>query len=70
MEELTIEQGFEEIEAILKKMESREISLEESFALYQRGMEQLKRCNDKIQKVEKQVMMLNEEGELEPLDEE
>lgn len=70
MEELTIEQGFEEIEAILKKMESREISLEESFALYQRGMEQLKLCNDKIQKVEKQVMMLNEEGELEPLDEE
>ena len=70
MEELTIEQGFAQIEEILAKMESREISLEESFRLYQKGMEQLKLCNDKITRVEKQVMQLNENGHLEPLDEE
>ena len=70
MEELTIEQGFAQIEEILAKMESREISLEESFQLYQKGMEQLKLCNDKITRVEKQVMQLNENGHLEPLDEE
>lgn len=70
MEEMTIEQGFEKIESILEKMESREISLEESFLLYQQGMQQLKICNEKIAQVEKQVMQLNESGGLEPLDEE
>lgn len=70
MEEMTVEQGFEKIEEILKRMESREISLEESFSLYQQGMQQLKICNEKIQQVEKQVMKLNENGGLEPLDEE
>lgn len=70
MEEMTIEQGFEKIEEILQKMESREIPLEESFALYQQGMRQLKACNEKIEQVEKQVLQLNENGELEPLDEE
>ncbi len=70
MEEMTIEQGFEQIDAILQKMESREISLEESFELYEQGMKQLRICNDKIDKVEKQVMMLNEAGQMVPLDEE
>ena len=39
------------------------VSLEDSFALYKDGMELLKVCSDKIDKVEKQVLVL-EEGQL------
>lgn len=32
------------------------------FAYYYRGMELLKTCNDKIDRVEKQIQVLDEEG--------
>lgn len=51
-------------------MESRDIPLEESFGLYEEGMKLLKFCNERISRVEKQVMKLDEDGRLKPLDEE
>ena len=47
----------------IKKMEEGEISLEESFQLYHQGMDMLKACNSKIDKVEKKMLLLDEEGE-------
>ena len=46
-----------------KEMEDGEISLEESFRLYHQGMDMLKACNSKIDKVEKKMLLLDEEGE-------
>ena len=59
--ELTIEETFKELESVLERMETQEISLEESFACYEKGMKLVKYCNDKIDKVEKQIMVLSEE---------
>ena len=59
--ELTIEETFKELESVLDRMETQEISLEESFACYEKGMKLVKYCNDKIDKVEKQIMVLSEE---------
>lgn len=64
MEELTLEEGFEKLDEILAALESREITLEDSFSTYAKGMELLKKCNDKIDMVEKKVQLINEEGEL------
>ena len=50
--ELTIEQSFAEIEEILNKLESNEVTLEDSFLLYQSGMQQIKHCNDLMNAVE------------------
>ena len=47
----------------MEKLEEGETSLEESFRLYQKGMEMLKSCNDKSDAVEKQVLILEEHGE-------
>ena len=41
------------MDGIVEKLESRDISLEESFTLYQKGMELLKQCSSKIDRVEK-----------------
>lgn len=41
-QETTIEESLKELDDIVEKLESREISLEESFTMYQKGMELLK----------------------------
>ena len=67
--ELTIEQSFAEIEEILNKLESNEVTLEDSFLLYQSGMQQIMHCNDLMNAVEQKVQMLNSNGELETFEE-
>ena len=62
--EQTLEQAFEKLEDMIGKLEQEDISLEESFQLYKEGMKLIKSCNDKIDKVEKEVLKLNENGEL------
>ena len=55
-------------EELIGQLEAEDISLEEAFTAYSKGMNLLKQCSEQIDRVEKQVMKLNEEGGLEPLD--
>ncbi|WP_312372107.1 exodeoxyribonuclease VII small subunit [Lachnoclostridium sp.] len=59
-----LEKSLEQLNDILANLEKEDISLEESFALYQEGMKLLKQCNESIDKVEKQLIILEEEGEV------
>ncbi len=61
-EELTIEEAFAQLEELTQKMENSQTSLEDSFALYQRGMELLRFCSGKIDRVEKKMLQINEDG--------
>lgn len=63
LQNMTVEEAFQELDEMVKKMESNEISLDESFQLYNEGMKLLKYCNDKIDKVEKKMLMIGEDGE-------
>ena len=56
------------VEELIGQLEAEDISLEEAFTAYSKGMKLLKQCSEQIDRVEKQVMKLNEEGGLEPLD--
>ena len=67
-EQHSLEQNFSTLEELIEQLEAEDISLEEAFTAYSKGMNLLKQCNEQIDRVEKQVMKLNEEGELEPLD--
>lgn len=62
-EDLTLQELFAQLEQVIHDMEEKEISLEESFRLYHRGMDMLKTCNEKIDRVEKKMMVLDSEGE-------
>ena len=62
-EEKNLEDLFKNLDRIVEKLQNGETSLEESFSLYQEGMKMLQSCNDKIDKVEKQVLVLEENGE-------
>lgn len=57
----TLEQSFEMLNQIVEQLEKEEVSLEDSFRLYQEGMKLLKECNDSIDKVEKKLIVLEED---------
>lgn len=57
-EKMSIEEGFDKLEGIIRQMEQDEVSLEDSFALYQQGIALVKACNDKIDLVEKQIKLI------------
>ena len=64
IDNMTLEQTFAGLEEVIQKMERGDISLEDSFKLYHEGMDMLKACNDKIDKIEKQMLILDEGGTL------
>lgn len=64
----SLEENFSALEELIGQLEAEDISLEEAFTAYSKGMSLLKQCSEQIDRVEKQVMKLNEEGGLEPLD--
>ncbi len=61
---LSVEEAFAEIEAKIQALDSDEISLEDSFKQYQKGMELLKYAHETIDEVEKKVQKIAEDGSL------
>lgn len=55
-----IEESFAELEDIIKRLESGEGSLEETFTSYEAGMKLVKSLSSQIDKVEKQIQILSE----------
>ena len=54
----SIEETFEELDRIMEKLESNDTTLEESFAYYEAGMKLVKACGEMIDRVEKQMIVL------------
>ena len=63
MTEQSLETVFEQLDEIVEQLEAEDVSLEDSFGLYHKGMDLLKVCNEKIDTIEKKMMMLDENGE-------
>ena len=62
--EQTLEEAFVRLDQMLEKLSDRDTALEDSFQVYAEGTKLLKYCNEKLDKVEKKMLMLSEEGEL------
>jgi exodeoxyribonuclease VII small subunit len=58
----SFEDAMTELEQLVAKMESGELPLEASVAAYQRGSELVKYCAAQLERVEKQVKVL--EGDM------
>lgn len=62
--QVSLEELFFQIEGVISGMEEEEVSLEDAFSLYQKGISLVKQCNERIDYVEKEIQILNEsEGE-------
>ncbi len=68
IDELSFEDAFDELENIIARLESGELSLQESVDLFQRGRELSERCQTLLDEAELRVNKLTDEGEMEPLE--
>lgn len=62
-QDISLEGLFKELDQVIAGLEGDDVTLEDSFKLYQKGMHMLKQCNETIDTVEKQVQILDENGE-------
>ena len=59
-ENVGIEDNCEQLEDIISKMQSDRITLEQSFELYNKGLSLVQDCNNQIEKIEKQIKIIEE----------
>ena len=69
IEKFTLEEALGKLDETIAMLQSEEVSLEEAFRLYKEGMDYVKICSETIDQVEKKVLMLNQEGKLDELEE-
>ena len=60
-EQKPLQEVFAELDELIEKMSSEE-SLEKTFDMYQKGVTLLRSANDSIDRIEKQVKVLDDEG--------
>ena len=63
VEYTNMEEAFGKLEGMIEKLSDKKIPLEEAFTTYKEGMQLVKTCQQQIDLVEKQVLMLSEEGD-------
>lgn len=59
-EQRSIQETFNELDQLIKEMESSETSLEKSFELYKKGKELIDFCDKSIADIESEVSILEE----------
>lgn len=62
---LTLEERFAHLEQIVARMEDADVSLDEAFELYKKGLDEVKSANDMVQGMEKAMLVLSSDGQLE-----
>lgn len=61
---ISLEEAFTKLDSLISELEKPENSLEASFKAFEEGMQLVKYCNDSIDKVEKKVLVMGHDGEL------
>ena len=61
---ISLEEAFKKLDTLIEELEKPENSLEASFRAFEQGMQLVKYCNDNIDRVEKKVLVLSQDGEL------
>ncbi len=65
--ELSFEAAYAELETIIAKLESGELSLEDSVELFERGRRLSEHCQTLLDRAELRVSQLSGDGHVEPL---
>lgn len=60
------ESAIAELDGIVKKMEDGDLTLEQSMALYERGLQLSRFCHARLEEAERRIEVLTERGELKP----
>ena len=57
--QMNVEETFAALDRIIGKLERGDGSLEDAFADYEEGMKLVKSCNEKIETIEKKILILS-----------
>jgi len=60
VEDLTFEQALNELDQLVRRMESGDLGLDESIAAYRRGAELARFCQGRLADAERQIQKLDE----------
>jgi exodeoxyribonuclease VII small subunit len=60
------EAAIAELDAIVKKLEEGDLPLEQSLALYERGVHLSRFCHARLEEAERRIEILSERGDLKP----
>jgi len=64
LDKYTIEETFDALDEVMDKLSDDSVSLEDSFELYKDGMKMLEHCREIIDDVEKKVIILSKENDV------
>ena len=67
-EEVDFESALKELETLVSRMESGELSLDESLKAFERGIELTRKCQSSLEAAELRVQALTKDKELEDSD--
>ena len=65
LESCDLEMLFEKAEQLIEQLKEPGLPLEQAFLAYEQGIQVIRACNERIDSVEKQMQMMNANGELE-----
>jgi exodeoxyribonuclease VII small subunit len=60
------EGAIAELESVVKKLEDGDMALEQSLALYERGVQLSRFCHARLEEAERRIDVLTDRGELKP----
>lgn len=66
---MTIEETFASLEDTISVLENKETTLEDAFAQYEKGIKLVKDANEALDAVEKKILVLQGNGDVESVDE-
>ena len=64
----SFESAMEQLETLVSRMESGDLSLEESLEAFEKGVHLTRFCQDQLQKAELKIQELNSKGEIIEID--
>jgi len=65
--EMTFEQAMKELESVVNRLESGDVPLQDSIALYERGAALKAHCQTKLAEAEEKVRQITLDGEGNPV---
>ena len=60
------EAAIAELESVVKKLEEGDLPLEQSLALYERGVQLSRYCHARLAEAERRIEVLTDRGEIKP----
>ena len=63
MKEMTYEQAYEKLEEYTEQLESGELSLSESMALFEKGVELTKKCSELLNEAQQKIVKITADSD-------